>query len=176
MSIFSSFFPSEYIASFYDYDFESAYRDGKRLILFDIDNTLVPHGAPPDDRCESKIAELKAMGFKLCAVSNNKEPRVKSFCDKLKLSYIYNASKPSTKGYNQAMLTCGADRDETIFFGDQIFTDILGARHAGIHSVLVKPIDLSTDEIQIKLKRHLEKPVLRAYFREKGLAIADYFH
>ena len=176
MSILSSFFPSEYISSFYDYDFEAAYQGGRRLILFDIDNTLVPHGAPPDIRCRKRVTELKSMGFKLCAVSNNKEPRVRSFCEELKLPYIYNADKPSTKGYKRAMRNCGANRDETMFFGDQIFTDIMGARRAGIYSVLVKPIDRRTDEIQIKLKRFLEKPVLRVYFREKGLAIADYFH
>ncbi len=176
MSIFRQMFPSEYIGSFYDYDFEAAYKCGRRLILFDIDNTLVPHGAPADERCRRKMAELTEIGFKLCAVSNNKEPRVKSFCAQIKATYIYSAGKPSAKGYEEAMRLKGADREETIFFGDQIFTDIIGARRTGIHSVLVKPIDLSTDEIQIKFKRFFEKPVIRAYFGEKGLAITDYFH
>ncbi len=171
MSIFRTMFPSDYIESFYDYDFESAYKDGRRLILFDIDNTMVPHGAPPDERCMKRVAELKALGYTLCAVSNNKEPRVKSFCEPMGLSYIYKADKPSIRGYEEAMRLNGAKRDETIFFGDQIFTDIIGARRAGIYSVLVKPIDLSTDEIQIKLKRILEKPVIMAFFREKSIAI-----
>ena len=176
MSIFSNMFPSEYAPSFYDYDFEGAYRRGKRLILFDIDNTMVPHGAPPDERCKRRTAELKGLGYKLCAVSNNKEPRVKSFCDKLKLPYVYSAGKPGARGYEQAMRLNNEGRDETIFIGDQIFTDIIGARRAGLYAVLVKPIDLKSDEIQIKLKRFLEKPVIMAYFREKGLAIREYFN
>lgn len=176
MSIFRQMFPSEYVSSFYNFDFKAAYGRGKRLILFDIDNTLVPHGAPSDERCQGKIAELKAERFALCAVSNNKEPRVKSFCDSLGVPYVYDAGKPSAKGYEEAMSLCKVGRDETIFFGDQIFTDILGAHNAGIYSVLVKPIDLSTDEIQIRFKRILEKPVIRAYFREKGLAIEEYFN
>lgn len=176
MSIFSSMFPSEYSDSFYSYDFESAYRAGRRLILFDIDNTMVPHGAPPDERCQSKVRELKSLGFKLCAVSNNKEPRVSSFCSELELPYVFDAGKPAAKGYRSAMKKCGMTEAETIFFGDQIFTDILGALHAGIHCVLVRPIDRSTDEIQIRFKRILEKPVITAYFREKGLAIREYFN
>ncbi len=176
MSIFRKMFPSEYAASFYDYDFEAAYRRGKRLILFDIDNTMVPHGFPADERCRKVTSRLKAEGFALCAVSNNKEPRVQTFCDSLRLPYVYKADKPSVKGYEQAMQLAGATRDETIFFGDQIFTDIWGARRAGIYSVLVKPVDLSTDEIQIRFKRMLEKPVIMAYFREKGLAIGQYFN
>ena len=176
MSIFMQMFPSDYISSFYDYDFEAAYKCGRRLILFDIDNTLVPHGAPADEHCMQKMTELKRMGFKLCAVSNNKEPRVKSFCGQIGAGYIYSAGKPSVRGYEQAMRLNKSCKEEAIFFGDQIFTDIIGARRAGIYSVLVKPIDLSSDEIQIKFKRFFEKPVIRAYFSEKGLAISDYFH
>ena len=44
------FFPSELIRSTYSIDFERLYEEGYRGILFDIDNTLVPHGAPADER------------------------------------------------------------------------------------------------------------------------------
>ena len=168
-------YPDEYIKRISDYDFEGAYRAGKRLVLFDIDNTIVPHGYPADQRAEELFERLKAAGFRLCAVSNNKEPRVKMFCDSLKVPYIFSAGKPKPDGYERAMSLCCAEREETIFFGDQIFTDIIGANNAGIHSVLVKPIDRKTDEIQIKIKRFLEKPVVIAFFRHKKLAIDDYF-
>ena len=169
-------FPSEYISSIYDYDFEKAYSGGKRLILFDIDNTLVPHGAPADIRSIELISGLKSMGFALSAVSNNKEPRVKMFCDAVGVPYVFSAGKPGTRGFAEAMERAGAKPEETIFFGDQIFTDIMGADRAGVHSVLVRPIDRSTDEIQIKLKRFIEKPIITAFFKEKGIAIGDYFN
>ena len=98
------------------------------------------------------------------------------FCDAVGVPYIYKAGKPGAGGYLRAMDLCGENADRTIFFGDQIFTDILGADRAGVHSVLVKPIDKNTDEIQIKLKRFIEKPVVTAYFKEKGIAIGDYFN
>ena len=44
------FYPKEYLDSTYQIDFEKLYRQGYRGILFDIDNTLVPHGLPADER------------------------------------------------------------------------------------------------------------------------------
>ena len=49
------FYPKEYVDSTYNIDFEKYYEDGYRSIIFDIDNTLVPHGAPADDRAIALI-------------------------------------------------------------------------------------------------------------------------
>ena len=59
----------------------------------------------------------------------------------------------------------GTDTGNTIFVGDQIFTDVYGAKRAGIRSILVKPIH-PKEEIQIVLKRYLEKIVLYFYRRD----------
>ena len=59
------FFPSELISSTYRIDFERLYEEGYRGILFDIDNTLVPHGAPADERAIRLFERLKAIGFKV---------------------------------------------------------------------------------------------------------------
>ena len=80
--------------------------------------------------------------------------------------YIYNAHKPSTKNYIRAMEIMGTDRTNTLFVGGQLFTDVWGAKRAGIHNILVKPIH-PKEEIQIVLKRRLEKIVL--YFYKKRL-------
>ena len=61
----------------------------------------------------------------------------------------------------------GTDRTNTIFIGDQLFTDIYGARRTGIHSILVKPIH-PKEEIQIVFKRYLERIVLYFYKKEEG--------
>ena len=60
----------------------------------------------------------------------------------------------------------GTNRENTLFIGDQIFTDIWGANKAGIHSILVKPI-AKHEEIQIVLKLKLEKIVLGEYNKTK---------
>ena len=159
------FYPGSCEASTYQIDFEKLYRDGYRGLIFDIDNTLVPHGAPADDRAVALFERLKGIGFSCCLLSNNQRPRVKSFNDRVNVFFIENAHKPSTKNYRRAMEMMHTDEKTTIFIGDQLFTDVWGARRAGIFSILLDPIN-PKEEIQIVLKRYLEKIVLYFYRRK----------
>lgn len=163
--MFENFYPNEYLDSTYQIDFTKYYEEGYRGILFDIDNTLVKHGAPADDRAVKLFLDLKDIGFNPCLLSNNKEPRVKSFADLVGVEYIYNAHKPSVKGYERAMEILGTDLSNTLFVGDQIFTDIYGANRTGMRTILVKPIN-PKEEIQIVFKRYLEKIVLYHYLKK----------
>ena len=162
--MFRCFFPDEYVDSTYMIDFDKLYQEGYRGLIFDIDNTLVPHGAPADTRAIALFRRLKELGFGCCLLSNNQKKRVASFNDAVQVNYIENAHKPSVRNYNRAMEILGTNTENTIFIGDQLFTDVYGAKRAGIRNILVKPID-PKEEIQIVLKRYLEKIVL--YFYEK---------
>lgn len=162
--MFKSFYPDCYMNSTYEIDFDVYYEKGYRGIIFDIDNTLVPHGAPADERSKALFAHLKELGYQVVLLSNNKEPRVKMFNDVVKVSYIFKAGKPLVKNYLKAMEMMGTNKENTIFVGDQLFTDVWGAKRTGIHNVLVQPID-KKEEIQIVLKRYLEKIVLASYKR-----------
>ena len=157
-------YPKVYLDSTYEIDFEQYYQDGYRAIIFDIDNTLVPHGAPADQRAIALFKRLHALGYQTMMLSNNKEPRVKMFCDAVDAEYIYKAGKPNPANYREAMKRMHTDEKNTLFVGDQIFTDVWGANKAGIYSILVKPIH-PKEEIQIVLKRYLEKVVLFWYKR-----------
>ena len=162
--MFERFFPDRYVASTYVIDFEQLYKRGYRGLIFDIDNTLVPHGEPADERAVRLFERLKSIGFRCCLISNNQEPRVRMFNERIGVDYVYNAHKPSTKNYRKAMEIMGTDRDTTVFIGDQLFTDVWGAKRTGIPSILVKPIH-PKEEIQIVLKRYLERIVLFFYKR-----------
>lgn len=159
------FYPKDYFESTYSINFKKFYMLGYRGIIFDIDNTLVEHDAPADDRAVELISKLKSIGFKVCFLSNNDEKRVSDFNEGLGCEYIFKAGKPLAKGYVAAMEKMGTDKMNTLFVGDQIFTDIWGANNAGIRSVLVKPI-AKHEEIQIVLKRIPEKLILFLYLRK----------
>lgn len=160
------FYPGELLDSTYQIEFERLYDEGYRGIIFDIDNTLVPHGAPADERACALFARLGKMGFSCVLLSNNKEPRVKLFADTVGACYIHKAGKPKGAGYERAMTLMGTDRRNTLFVGDQIFTDVYGANRAGIRTILVRPIH-PKEEIQIVLKRYLERIVLYFYRRSQ---------
>lgn len=160
--MFERFFPDEYVASTYVIPFEKLYEEGYRGVIFDIDNTLVPHGAPADERAKKLFRRLEEIGFSTCLLSNNNEARVKMFNREIGTNYIYKAGKPMKKNYFKAAELMGTDRTETVFVGDQLFTDVYGAKRAGMKNILVKPIH-PKEEIQIVLKRYLEKIVLHFY-------------
>lgn len=164
--MFDMFFPDRYVASAYVIDYEKLYEQGFRGLIFDIDNTLVPHGAPADERAVKLFSRLKDIGYRCCLISNNQEPRVKMFNEKIRVDYVYNAHKPSTKNYKKAMEIMGTDTNSTLFVGDQLFTDVWGAKRAGISNILVKPIH-PKEEIQIVFKRYLERVVLHFYLKRK---------
>ena len=164
--MFKMFFPDEYLESTYRINFEELYRKGYRGIIFDIDNTLVPHGAPSDQKSEKLFENLKQIGFQCCLLSNNQYQRVSSFKEKIQVHFIENAHKPSRKNYLKAMELMGTSLENTLFVGDQLFTDVYGAKRVGIHNILVKPIH-PKEEIQIVLKRKLEKIVLFFYAKEQ---------
>ena len=164
--MFKSLYPNFEVNLAYEIDFESLYRKGIRGIIFDIDNTLVPHGAPADERAIKLFERLKEIGFETVLLSNNKEPRVKMFNDSVHSRYIFKAGKPGKAGYERAMELMGTTTDTTIFVGDQLFTDVWGANKAGLVSYLTKPIH-PKEEIQIVIKRFFEKVVLFFYHKSK---------
>lgn len=166
--MFKIFYPKEYFDSTYSIDFIKYYHMGYRSVIFDIDNTLVEHDAPADNRAIELIKKLKTIGYKVCFLSNNDEERVSGFNEAVGAQYIFKAGKPLAKGYNRAMAIMGTDKTNTLFVGDQLFTDIWGANNAGIRSVLVQPID-KHEEIQIILKRIPEKLILHFYLKKHKL-------
>ncbi len=164
----SVFYPDEFYHSTYDIDFVHYYDKGYRGIIFDIDNTLVEHGFPADERAKELFFKLKFIGFKTVLLSNNKEPRVKSFAESVDSAYIFMANKPFKAGYLKAMSMMGTDEKNTLCIGDQVFTDLWGGNACGLHTILTEPID-PHEEIQIVLKRLLEKPIIALAKKKRGL-------
>ncbi len=164
--MFKRFYPDKVLPSTYDIDFEMLYRKGYRGLIFDIDNTLVPHGAPADDRAKALFTRLKAIGFSCCLLSNNGSRRVDMFNKDIQVHAICNAHKPATANYLKAMKLMGTDLKHTLFIGDQLFTDVYGAKRVGMANILVRPIH-PKEEIQIVLKRRLEKIVLHFYEKDR---------
>ena len=174
MGLLNAFYPNEWVGSVSEIPFEQWYEKGYRGLTFDIDNTLVPHGAPATHEVILLFRRLHRIGFETCLISNNRKERVLPFAKAVDSAYVCKASKPARRGFLQACLRMGTSRSETIFIGDQLFTDIWGARRAGLYSVLVQPID-PKEEIQIVLKRFLEYPILKAYAKSRGIPMKKGF-
>lgn len=161
-----SFYPKKRAKSIYEINFAKLYEVGYRGVIFDIDNTLVPHGKPATPEIIEFFEQLRSIGFQTRLLSNNQMERVEPFALAVQSQFICNAHKPARTNYLLAVREMGIKIDETVFVGDQLFTDIYGANRSKIESILVEPIH-KKEEIQIVLKRKLEKVVLFFYNRTK---------
>lgn len=135
------------------------HEDIKALIL-DLDNTLTTHNNPePDPKRYGWFTRLVNSDLKMIIVSNNHPERVKPFAEFLGLDFVPDGKKPLPKGYNEACRRLDIPKKNIAAVGDQIFTDVMGCKAAGIRSIFVFPIEPETG-FWFRVKRKLEKPLL----------------
>lgn len=156
-------FPNAWEENTFRIDYKKLYDLGYRGLIFDIDNTLVFDCAPADDRAIRFLEQIRQMGFEVCLLSNNNERRVRLFNEQIGARFIFHAGKPKPDGYLKAMEMMGTNRENTIFIGDQVFTDVWGARNAGVKVIMVKKLGFR-EEKHIWIKRIFEQPVMFAYW------------
>ena len=132
-------------------------------LILDIDNTLIGHNVPmPDEKVLSHLRLLENEGIKLCVVSNNRYERVKNFSEKIGVRFfVHDALKPKARGYDLASREMELDKKYIGAVGDQIFTDVWGAKRSGCYSIYTKPLHKGGEGFFIALKRILEKPFLK---------------
>ena len=141
-------------------------KHGIKGLILDVDNTLTTHDNPvPADGIVEWLDSMKANGIKLMIVSNNDAERVRLFADPLGLDFVSKSGKPLKRGYTAAMQKMRLTEKETAAVGDQLFTDVWGAKVAKITMLYVKPIELEPmKKVFIRFKRILEKPFLPKKF------------
>ncbi|MBP3228314.1 MAG: YqeG family HAD IIIA-type phosphatase [Bacteroidaceae bacterium] len=155
-------FPHGYADSVLAIDYARLHDMGIRGLIFDIDNTLVPHGGDATAEVEALFRRLHAQGFRTLLLSNNSEARIRHFNRHIGTRYIHNARKPSPAAYIKAVETLGLDKSEVVVIGDQLFTDVLGAGRSGLKSILVRYIGHERKEWK-GWRRMAERIVLAVY-------------
>lgn len=154
--------PEYYADNIFDIDFDVLSAAGISFIILDVDNTLMTYDdevAPAPVR--KLVADLRDRGFKACVLSNGHSKRIMKVAEDLGLEFIGDALKPLKRGFRRIFERFGNSPRSTVLIGDQLFTDVWGASRAKIHSVLVRPLELSNEPGFVRFKRRLEKPLLR---------------
>lgn len=138
---------------------------GITALLLDVDNTMTTHDNPvPAEGVVEWISRMKAEGFSLIIVSNNSEERVRPFADLVGLDFVSKGRKPLPGGFRRACERLGISPRKAAVVGDQIYTDILGGNLLGAYTILTEPYQ-PEDTSFFRLKRRLERPVIRGYRR-----------
>ncbi len=157
------FIPNEFHNSFFDVDFKKLYDQGFRIILSDLDNTLISYDEDkPTKEILDKYEVLESIGFELVLISNNVPSRISTFTENTKIKGFANARKPLLIGIKKALAaTKLQDKSKTIIIGDQLMTDIWAANRFGSHSILVNPIKKKTEKWYTKFNRRIEVKMLQ---------------
>jgi len=154
--------PDYYCRSLENINFQTLKSHGIKCLLFDVDNTVTRWNEREVSEATVKwFDQLKEAGFKACLLSNNRsDTRVKVVAEKLGISYIYRAAKPSKGGYLRAVKLLNGKPGTIAMVGDQLFTDVWGAKRAGLFTILIDPICLKHEFFGTKFNRALEKLVI----------------
>ena len=132
---------------------------GIQLLMLDFDNTIVPYTTnEPTDRMAKWLEMMTGSDLPICVVSNSKKDRVKIFCAKYGIDCITHAKKPFPKGIRECLAKYGLKPEKCALAGDQIYTDVLGARSCGLTAILVTAID--NHNFWLKLRHVAEKPFI----------------
>lgn len=150
--------PDYNLDSIFDIDFDELKKHGIKVILSDLDSTVMPSKSgefPP--KVKEWINNL-LKNFKFAIISNNKSTdyinKVKSQCD---FDVIGCANKPSAKVMREYITAKGYSSEETVMIGDRPLTDILAGKFLGCKTILVDSITKDTEKPIVRFVRFLEK-------------------
>lgn len=161
---YKNIIPDDYVSSIFDIDYNKLYSNGKRLILTDLDNTLISYKATePTDELYKWKSELEGMGFEIIIVSNSGKKRVKHFANMLGIKYVNLSTKPLKRGFKKALKIASSKykKEEVVVLGDQLLTDVYGAKRMKFSMILVKAIDKKTERLVTKHNRKNEDKMLK---------------
>lgn len=156
------FRPHVHVHSVVELDVERLRQLDIDALLLDADCTLKEyHAEEVTTEVRAWLESLRAAGVGLCLVSNGRGPRIARLAERLGLPFVATAMKPLPRGCLAAIAQHGFDPRRTAMVGDQVFADIMAGRLARLMTILVDPIHPEQEPWFTRLKRPLERLVVR---------------
>ena len=161
-------YPDLYLNSVIDINATLLKKNKLEALILDVDNTLIDYYKNLIDGAEDWCENLKSEGIKCIILSNsNKIEKVETVAKKLGIKYVMFAKKPLKSGFKKALEKLEMKPEQVAVVGDQIFTDVVGAKRMKMFSILVKQVG-EKDIFITKVKRPIENAIIKKYLREKG--------
>lgn len=132
-----------------------------QALLLDLDCTLKDYPANGfRQEVEEWVRSLSSDGITLCILSNAKPRRLEPLARKLGIPFVATAFKPLPFGCHFALRKLRLNPQQTALAGDQLFSDVLAGRLAGLFTILVRPTS-PEEPLWTRVKRPFERQVLR---------------
>jgi len=153
--------PDEYFQSIYDVDLDALRQRGISGLILDLDNTLAAwRFGEPEPKLAQWMVGVKARGFRPYIVSNDLGPRVDLFRRFLDIPGVARAGKPRRGAFRDAVRRLACSPAEVAVIGDQVFTDVFGAKPVGCYTILVVPVS-RREFVGTRLVRVVERTFLK---------------
>ena len=163
------FKPDHYIENFQQFNLERLKEKGIKLLICDIDNTLVAHDEPyPTKEVVSFVKKVRSMNIEFVLISNNTIERSEKFAKHLEVDFYGFAKKPLKTTYKKILNDYNVSVHELASLGDQLLTDVLGSRRMKIDTTLTKPL-YASDNGYTKINRRIENLIYRLLARRNYL-------
>lgn len=135
---------------------------GVSLVILDLDNTLKkPHTTEVCPSIMEWLTLCDKVGLTCVCVSNNKNM---AYCaeseNQLGIPVVYKAHKPFGKATRLMLHQHNVRPNQAVLIGDRPLTDIWGAHHHGMHSILVDPLKKGEEPLHYVVLRWLERRVI----------------
>lgn len=154
------FMPDIYEESIYKVDYKRLYKNNIKVVLFDLDNTIIPANVKDASVEVKKLFDaIKKEGIKPIIFSNSPKGRIKKVANYLDVDFVYLACKPLSFKFKKLIKKYNLKNTEVAIIGDQLLTDIKGGNTVGIKTILVKPIS-DYDSYFTRLNRKKEKKII----------------
>ncbi len=146
-----------------EFDLNSFQAAGYRVLLFDIDNTLVDYDSDYPEADIQAFLECAKERFDVALLSNNHKRRITPLAKSLGIPAVHHARKPLKSGFRRALkqVAPNARPESVLVVGDQVMTDIYGAKRSGFDAALVHPLRPGSERWYTRLNRWLERRMLR---------------
>lgn len=137
--MFESFCPDYRVKSIYDISAKWLKRNGYTKIVVDMDNTLLPSDKNlVSPRALTWIRQMQQQRVNVALITNKNGERVDQIMRQCAIGCIKRAGKPLPFCYKQIKKAFGGGK--ILYIGDEIMTDVLGARFSNYPVILVESL------------------------------------
>lgn len=165
--------PDMYKKNIYDINYEKLLLMGKKYLFFDLDNTVIPYKKNiVSQQTVNLFDKLNNMGFKCFLFSNSNIQRLRRFKAQLGIDIYHSSMKPLKRNYKKILKEY--KKEECVFIGDQIMTDVLGAKRNSLYVIFVDKLG-EYEPIYTKFWRFFERIILKKYNKKNIFKKGKYY-
>lgn len=157
------FKPDYQFDHFTDVSLDILKKNNIRAIFSDLDSTLTAHNELGDEQFTKWHEKLENNGVKLIVVSNNSQGRVDRFTKPYDILGFGRCNKPKTSRLLNIMDKIGVTNNNSLFLGDQLFTDVLCGKRLKMKTILVKPLGEEHEPWTVRWKRGIETSIKKRW-------------